>query len=113
MFTLDSDGRLVDKINDMCLKADGWLWPKLRTCSNNDSQMIWNYLDGSFVTNGGTHCLTFDPSWSVIRLKVDLCDDGSGQDWSWNELSSSVVRMLFEFYIPILFIYYLLNSVTD
>ena len=71
-FTLTSNGLIVwGGLDNMCLLADGLMWPKLRTCDGSNQNQIWTYEDGQFKTAGGTKCLgIFDNS---NRLKVGDC----------------------------------------
>ena len=77
-FRLEEDGKLVAEggsFATQCVKADGWFWPKLRTCTKNDDQMKWDFSFGKITTANGTKCLRLDPNWSTSRLKVENCDN--------------------------------------
>ena len=85
MFILDDNNRLVVQggpKQGQCLLADGWTWPKLRPCDNDDKQK-WKYLNGKFVTYGGAKCLR-EYQTSNTRLKVHDCNNMEwDQIWSW------------------------------
>lgn len=86
-FKLEGDKLVVEggKFADQCVKADGWFWPKLKPCDNNDVTQTWQLSSGKIVTYQGStaRCLRHDSSWSANRLKVEECNDDVMDDiWS-------------------------------
>ena len=75
-FELTSDGLIVwGGLDNMCLLADGLIYPKLQTCNSSNQNQLWTYEDGQFKTAGGTKCLgLFDNS---SRLNVADCTPAS------------------------------------
>ena len=85
-FKLKGDKLVVEggRHANKCVKADGWFWPKLRDCNDNDESQIWQVSSGKIVTHQGAtaKCLRFDPSWTATRLKVEDCNDAMDNIWS-------------------------------
>ena len=85
-FTLDTGGKIVSQGGAkalQCLLADGGFWPKFRPCDDTNPNQKWEYKGGKFVTARGKKCLTYDPSWSSNRLKVEDCNNDKFEDSIW------------------------------
>ncbi|GFH47586.1 hypothetical protein CTEN210_04061 [Chaetoceros tenuissimus] len=71
-FALTSDRLIVwGGLNNMCLLADGLLYPKLRACDSSNQNQLWTYENSQFKTAGGTKCLSLFENSS--RLNVAGC----------------------------------------
>jgi len=82
-YTFDSQtGQLksyAGKFEGNCLLADGWFWPKLRSC-NDSAQQKMELVGNKIKTSENNKCLTlFDNS---NRFKFDDCVDGGNVEFT-------------------------------
>merc|ERR1712176_1068734 len=67
------------KFEGNCLLADGWFWPKLRSC-NDSAQQKMELVGNKIKTTENNKCLTlFDNS---NRFKFDDCVDGGNVEFT-------------------------------